>query len=159
EDVPKDKQLPPAQLGFLAIKFADKSVAGEGCFRISNDSKNWNRRARLTNQLKPKKEVLLQEARQVRKLQAGDLVTRGQLWAQGNPAKASDDVSVKIAKLEAVDVQRQAAFETKTEYLNRYSNYKQVNQSVYGAIQRDTLAELQLQIVKARSEENVKIAE
>ncbi len=159
EDVPKDKQLPPAQLGFLAIKVGEKPVEGENCFRVAGDPKNWYRRWRLTDSLEPKRVALLQEPRPVRKLQLGDWVKRNQLLAQVNPAKASDDVSVKIAKLEAVDVQRQAAYETKSEYLKRLSNYHDVNRSAPGAIQRDTLAELQLQIVKARSEENVKMAE
>jgi WD40 repeat protein len=158
EEVPKDKQLPDAQLGFLAIQLNDK-VEGENCFQLPDDPKHWYRRARPADRLEPKKVRLVTERRNVRKLQVGDWVRRGQLLAQVNPEKAADDVSVKQAKLDAVEYQRLAAYKTKNEYQRRYENYRGANRSAAGAIPTDTLAEIQLQIVKSDAEESVKSAE
>ena len=160
ENVPPDKQLPPAQLGFLAILLGNAPVAGEDCFQIPNDPRNWYRRWNsLKDQLEPEKIFLLQKRETVRKLQVGDWVKRGQLLAQINPAKAADDVSVKIAKLNGVNVQRLAANKTKTEYARRIRTYEDINRRQQGTIPVDTLMETRLQHVKSESEEMVKQAE
>jgi HlyD family secretion protein len=158
ESVPPEKQLPEAKLGFLAILVGDKPV-GEDCFKLPGDDKNYYRRARESDTFEPEKVFLLQERRQVRKLQVGDRVKRGQLLAQVNPAKSSDDVSVKIAKLNAVERSRQAAFKTRNEYQRRLRNYYEVNQRQPGTIQTDVLMETEIQKVKAEQEERVKQAE
>jgi|SRR5579884_3244764 len=158
EIVPPEKQLPEAKLGFLAILVGDKPV-GEECFKLPGDDKNYYRRARESDSLEPEKVFLLQERRQVRKLQVGDRVKRGQLLAQVNPAKSSDDVSVKIAKLNAVERSRQAAYKTRNEYQRRLVNYYDVNRRQPGTIQTDVLMETEIQKVKAEQEERVKQAE
>lgn len=155
ESVPRDKQLPPAQLGFLALNL-DKPAETEGSFQVNN---RWFRRWRSSDDLVPEKVYLLTENRNVRKLQVGDWVKRGQLLAQVNPAKSTEDVSVKIAKLNAAERARQAAFKTKSEYQRRYRNYEEINRKQPGTIPVDTLMETQLQRVKAEQEELVKLAE
>jgi WD40 repeat protein len=158
ESVPPEKQLPEARLGFLAIIVGDKAVEGEDSFQLPND-KNWYRRARATDPFEPEKISLLQERRTVRKLQVGDRVKRNQLLAQVNPDKSSDDVAVKIAKLNGVERARQAAFKTKNEYSRRLVAYYDVNRRQPGTIQTDQLMETEIQKTKAESEERVKQAE
>lgn len=162
ENVPADKQLPPAELGFLAIFVGYKRVEGEECFQVPNDPndvRNWYRKWRLSDKLEADKISLFQERRTVRKLQVGDWVKRDQLLAQINSAKATDDVSVKIAKLAAVKRQEEAAYKTKTEYGRRLKNYEGINRKQPGSIPTDTLMETQLQFVKSEAEERVKQAE
>lgn len=156
EIVPPEKQLPDAQLGFLAILVNEK--AAEGDVQLPNDPRGF-RRWSLKDELKPERIFLFQETKPVRKLQVGDWVKRGQLLAQVNPAKSSDDVSVKIAKLNAVYRQKEAARKTKEEYERRYANYLEINRRQPGAIQTDTLMETRLQKVKAEAEQMVKEAE
>jgi WD40 repeat protein len=158
ETVPPEKQLPEAKLGFLAVLVGDKPIEGEECVQIPNDPRYY-RRARATDSFEPEKVFLLTKRQPVRKLQVGDHVKRGQLLAQVNPAKSSDDVSVKIAKLNAVEFARQSAHSMKMEYGRRYENYRATNRSQPGAIPTDTLMETHLQYVKADSEESVKKAE
>jgi WD40 repeat protein len=155
ETVPQEKQLPDAVLGVLAIPVGDKPISGEECFQPQGD-KTYYRRARLNERFEPKKVSLMHETRRLKKLQIGDWVTRGQLLGMVNPAKASDDVAVKIAKLDAVEVARAAAFEQKEEYRRRYENYRRIDRDNGGAIPRDTLMETHLQWVKFNSEEMVK---
>ncbi len=159
EVVTPDKQLPEAKLGFLAIIVGDKPIEGEDCFKIPGDDKNYYRRARATETFEPEKVVLLQERRQVRKLQVGDRVKRGQLLAQVNPAKSSDDVSVKIAKLNAVERARLLAFNQKNEYARRLGNYEGISRQTPGAMGADQIQDTRLLWVKAKSEEDVKKAE
>jgi WD40 repeat protein len=159
ENVPPEKQLPNARLGFLAILVGDKPTEGEDCFQIRGDTRNWYRKARDTDAFDPEKVVLLQQPQPVRKLQVGDHVKRGQLLGQVNPAKSSDDVNVKIAKLNAVERARQSAEKQKKEYTRRLQNYRAVNLSTPGTIQVDFMMETELQRIKAESEENVKKAE
>lgn len=158
ETVPADKQLPEAELGFLAIILGEKPVDGKNCFQIPNDPR-WYRRWTLSDELEPERLRLLQERRKVRKLQEGDIVKRGQLLAQIDPAKASDDVSVKNAKLNAVEQQRMAAYKTRNEYDRRLHNYEGINRRQPGTIPQDTIMETQLQQVKSDAEERVKQAE
>jgi WD40 repeat protein len=158
EEVPPHKRLPEASLGFLAVLVGSQPVEGENCFQIKSDPR-WFRRARTTETLDATKVFLFQEKRQVRKLQVGDRVKRGQLLAQVNPAKSSDDVSVKIAKLDGVEFARQLAENQKVEYKRRYETYLGTNRNQPGAIPVDQLMETRLQMVKAESEEKVKKAE
>ncbi|MHB1423681.1 MAG: HlyD family efflux transporter periplasmic adaptor subunit [Gemmataceae bacterium] len=158
ENVSPDKQLPEAQLGFLAILVGEKAIEGEECFQFGNNN-NWYRRARATESLDPEKVFLFQESRRVRKLQVGDRVKRGQLLAMVNPAKASDDVAVKIAKLNAVERARLSAANQRYEYDRRLSNYREANRTQPGSIPQDSLQETHLQFVKSDSEEKVKRAE
>lgn len=159
ESVPADKQLPEAKLGFLAIQVSQKGSEGDkDYFQPPNDRRLF-RRWHLTDQLDPEKVFLFQDVVAVRKVQIGDWVKRGQLLAQINPDKSSDDVAVKIAKLNAVYRQKEAAKKTKEEYERRYANYLEVNRRQPGAIQTDTLMETRLQKVKAESEQMVKEAE
>ncbi len=159
ENVPPEKQLPEAQFSFLVMLVNEKGAEGDKEYvQLPNDP-HWYRRWNLKYQLDPEKIFLFRERKTVRKLQVGDWVKRGQLLALINPDKSSDDVSVKIAKLNAVDRQRQAASTTKTEYARRYRNYLDVNRQQPGTIPVDTLMETQLQRVKAESEERVKEAE
>jgi WD40 repeat protein/biotin carboxyl carrier protein len=159
EIVPPDKQLPEAKLGFLAIVVGERPIEGEDCFQVANDPKTWYRRWRVTDQLEPEKISLFKERRVVRKLQVGDRVERGQLLAQVNPDKSSDNVMQKIAKLNAAERKRQAAYKTMKEYARRLSNYHDVNRRQPGAIQMDQLMETELQKVKAEQEERVEQAE
>jgi hypothetical protein len=156
EVVPPDKQLPEAKLGFLAILVGEKPVEGEECFQVPNDPKNWYRRYRDKDSLEPNKVFLFQERRQVRKLQVGDRVRRGQLLAQINPAKSSDEVSVNIAKLEGVEESRWAAATMRDEYKRRLDNYQGINRQQGGAIPTDTLQETRIQWAKSYAEERVK---
>jgi hypothetical protein len=158
EEVPPHKQLPEAQLGFLAIRVGDQPVEGEKCFQVRNFS-GWYREARPNETLEATKVFLFHRNQPVRKLQVGDKVKRGQLLAQVNPAKSSDDVSVKIAKLDGVEFARRLADNQKREYKRRYDNYLATNRSQPGAIPTDQLMETRLQWVKAESEEDVKKAE
>ncbi len=137
----------------------DKPIEGEDCFKIRGDEKNFYRRAHVGELFEPEKVLLVQEPRQVRKLQVGDRIKRGQLLAQVNPAKSSDDVSVKIAKLNAVERARLSAQNQRDEYSRRMRNYQGANVSTPGAIAQDQLQETRLQYVKANSEEQVKRAE
>ncbi len=154
ETVPPDKQLPEAKLGFLAIVVGDKPT-GDDCFKIRGDEKNYYRRAKETDVFEPERVFLLQEPRQVRKLQVGDRVTRGQLLAQVNPDKSSDEVSVKIAELNAEERARVSAMTQRDEYRRRLDNYKGVSRTTPGAIAEDQIQETRLQWVKAQQEEMV----
>jgi WD40 repeat protein len=156
ETVPPDKQLPEAQLGFLAIRVGDKPVEGEKCFQIRTDPTNWYRRPRATDPLEPNKVFLLQEPRKVRKLQVGDRVERGQLLALVNPDKSKDEVSVNIAKLEGVEESRWAAQTMRDEYKRRLDNYQGINRQQGGAIPTDTMQETRIQWAKSYAEERVK---
>jgi WD40 repeat protein len=159
ENVPPEKQLPDARLGFLAINVGEKATPGEDCFRTPNDPKNWYRKARPTDPLEPKKLFLFDKRFPVRKLQVGDRVTRGQLLAQINPDKTKDEVSINIAKVNEVEAARWAAEQQRREYTRRLSNYIETNRTQQGAIPRDTLEETRLQMIKADAEEKVKRAE
>jgi WD40 repeat protein/biotin carboxyl carrier protein len=158
ENVPPDKQLPEARLGFLAI-LVGKNKVEEDDFQLPNDPTRWYRRARATDPLEPEKVFLFEEKRMVRKLQVGDRVKRGQLLALVNPAKSADEVRVKIAKLLEVERKRQAASDTKKEYARRLTNYKDANRRTPGSIPLDSLMETQLQFVKSQAEERVAEAE
>lgn len=159
EEVPKERQLDNVDLGLMVVLVGPKPIEGESCFKIGGDSKNWYRRARPKETLEANKVVLVDENLPIKRLKRGDWVNKGDLVAIINPLKAKDDVSVKLAKLNAVDVQREAAFQTKREYVRRRDNYIQVNRVAPGAIPTDTLAEILLQIVKYDSEGRVKKAE
>ncbi len=158
EMVPPHKQLPAAQLGFLALPVGDNPIEGENCFQFPNE-KTWYRRARATDDLKPNQVRLASIKRQVRKLQVGDRVTRGQLLALVNPAKSFDQVAEKVAKLNAVEIARQAAAEQEYEYKRRLNNYLATNRSQPRAIAEDSIQETRLQMVKFGSEKKVKEAE
>jgi WD40 repeat protein/biotin carboxyl carrier protein len=159
EVVPPEKQLPKAQLGFLALMVGEKPVEGEECFQIPNDRNNWYRRARPMDQLEPNKVVLMQETRQVRKLQVGDRVERGQLLALINPAKSFDEVAIKVATLNGKAEERNLSEQQKLEYKERYQNQLAINRKNPNAVPRDSLQETHLTYLKYAAEEAVKKAE
>ncbi len=158
EMVPPHKQLPMAELGFLAIPVGDSPIEGENCFQFPNE-KTWYRRTKVTDDLKPFQVRLASIKRPVRKLQVGDRVTRGQLLALVNPAKAFDQVAEKVAKLNAVDVARSASAEQERVYRIRLEDYRATNRQTPGSFGKDALADIQLQMVKFGSEKRVKEAE
>jgi WD40 repeat protein len=156
EQVPRHKQLPKAELGFLALAIGDKAVEGEDCFQLPNDALTWYRRAKFTEVLEPNKVFLFQDSREVRKLQVGDRVVRGQLLALINPAKSFDDISMKLAVLNSKAAERDLASKEKLLYAERYRNHMRINQTNPGTIPHDTLQETRISREKYTAEEEVK---
>jgi WD40 repeat protein len=139
EVVPPEKQLPKAELGFLALPVGanEQLREGEKTFKLFKDSNQLYRRLRDDDPLEPHKITLAREFREVRKLQEGDQVKRGQLLALVDPKKAFDDVTMKAAKLDAADYDRQASGKKRLEYHRRYMSQMEQNRRQPGSVPKD----------------------
>jgi hypothetical protein len=161
EDVPPEKQLPAAHLGFLAVPAAegDKPQEGETFFHLLPNDARLFRRIRENDQLLPKKLFLARENRPVRKLQIGDWVKRGQLVGLIKTDKAFEEAASKVALLDAKEWERYAAMKQKEEYARRYKTQVETNQRTPGAIPLDDMMATLTQREKFASDEKVKEAE
>jgi hypothetical protein len=146
EMVPPEKQLPDAQLGFLAVPIAQNEQLNEGekQFDLYHNGVMY-RRLREDDELVPHKIALAREFRKVRKLQVGDHVTRGQLVGLVDPKKSFDDVTMKVAKVNAADFDRRASGKKRDEYDRRFKSQMQQNQRVPGSVPKDDLEATRLQ--------------
>jgi WD40 repeat protein len=160
EVVPPEKQLPDAELGFLAIPLdeGEQLKEGEEKFQFPNNPK-WYRRIRETDELKPNMIRLGFETRKVRKLQVGDQVKRGQLLALVNPRKSFDDVAIKLAKVDATDAERLSSQKQKEEFIRRHQRLLQLNQRQPGAAPQEDIGAAAMQRDKFAFEEKAKAAE
>jgi WD40 repeat protein len=160
EVVPPEKQLPKAELGFLAIPIGtdEQLKEGEEKFQFPN-STTWYRRVRETDELKPNMVALGFESREVRKLKVGDLVKRGQLLALINPRKSFDDVAIKVAKLNAADADRLASQKQKEEFQKRHESHLRQNQIAPGTVPQEEVRAALVQRDKFAFEEKAKAAE
>jgi WD40 repeat protein len=95
--------------------------------------------------LAPHKIALAREFRPVRKLQVGDHVKAKQLLALVSPKKAFDDVTMKVAKLDAADFDKKASEKKRDEYDRRYRSQLRQNQTVPGSVPKDELEATRLQ--------------
>lgn len=155
EVVPPEKQLPRAELGFLAVPVdMNENVPSEEKFKLYGDREY--RRLRDDDELAPHKIALAREFRPVRKLQVGDHVKAKQLLALVSPKKAFDDVTMKVAKLNAADFDRQASGKKREEYQRRYENMMRQNQRVPGSVPKDELEATRLQRDNYAYEEKTK---
>ncbi|HEY7424267.1 MAG TPA: HlyD family efflux transporter periplasmic adaptor subunit [Gemmataceae bacterium] len=136
ETVSPEKQLPDAQLGFLAVPFGSKDQLREGEKTFKLYGKDY-RRLRDDDQLEPHKIALATERRPVRRLQVGDRVERGQLLAMVDPKKSFDDVSMKVAKLDGADFDKQASEKKKEESHRRYVSQMEQNRRQPGSVPKD----------------------
>lgn len=161
EEVPKEKQLPDAELGFLAVQISENEPLQEGevRFHFKNDPTTWYRRVRNREDVPPLKGVFAYETRKVRKLQVGDRVQRGQLLALIDPRSAFDDVSMKLAKLDGVHYERNAAKAQKVEMHRQLLTQQELARRTPGAISPDEIAKTRVQHEKFSAEENVKMQE
>ena len=160
EVVPPDKQLPDAELGFLAVPVRpNDEVPEKEKFEYPQHSNTWYRRATEKDELKPGEVYLMRETRKVRKLKVGDHVKRGQLLAMVNPRKSFDDVSIKVAKLLGADKDRLASQKQKEEYYRRYTNMQEQNRRQPGSVPKDDYMAALLQSQKFGFEEQLKAAE
>jgi WD40 repeat protein len=139
EVVPPEKQLPKAELGFLALPVGpnERLREGEKTFKLFKDSDQRYRRLHDDDLLEPHKITLAREFREVRKLQVGDWVKRGQLLALVDPQKSFDDVSMKAAKLDAADYDKQASGKKRLEYHRRYLSQMEQNRRQPGSVPKD----------------------
>jgi WD40 repeat protein len=158
EVVTKDKQLPDAEIGFLSLRIDENDVAlpSDVRFHFKNDPVTWYRRIRNREELPPKKVVFSYETLNVRKLQIGDRVYRGQLLALINPAKSFEDVTIKVAALNGKAEERALAENEKKVYEARYKNQVGMNRKTPGTIPFDMLEETRLMRDKYATEEEVK---
>ncbi|HMF10946.1 MAG TPA: hypothetical protein VKE94_01535, partial [Gemmataceae bacterium] len=144
EVVPPEKQLPRAELGFLAVPVGmNENVPAEEKFKLYGDQEY--RRLRDDDELAPHKIALAREFRPVRKLQVGDHVKAKQLLALVSPKKAFDDVTMKVAKLDAADFDKKASEKKRDEYDRRYRSQLRQNQTVPGSVPKDELEATRLQ--------------
>ncbi|HEY7156332.1 MAG TPA: HlyD family efflux transporter periplasmic adaptor subunit [Gemmataceae bacterium] len=147
EKVPPEKQLPKAELGFLAVPVGPKERLREGekTFQLFEESNQMYRRLRDDDPLEPHKITLAREFREVRKLQVGDWVERGQLLALVNPKKSFDEVTMKVASLDAADYDTQASGKKRDEYHRRYLTMLEQNRRVPGSVPKDDIEATRLQ--------------
>jgi multidrug efflux pump subunit AcrA (membrane-fusion protein) len=107
--VPKSRIIRYEQ-GFLAIQITPaewaKTPESERVTFADTDRKF--RRWKKTDRIDPGKVILARQLREFRRLEAGDKVKEGQLLALVNPALALDELSIKIAKLDAAEADRLA---------------------------------------------------
>lgn len=158
EVVPPEKQLPPAQLGFLAVplKSGEKPKDGE---------KTWThkdvtyRRMRPDDELKPNRIALFTDERKVRKLKRGDVVKKGQLLALVDPKKAFDDVAVRVAKLNGSEADRVGSQEQMKTYLVKHRRILEGERITAGATSQDERDATWMQYQKFLNEEKLKAAE
>ncbi|HEY7309097.1 MAG TPA: HlyD family efflux transporter periplasmic adaptor subunit [Gemmataceae bacterium] len=135
EVVPPEKQLPRAELGFLAVPVdMNENVPAEEKFQLYGRD---YRRLRDDDELAPQKIALAREFRPVRKLQVGDHVKRNQLVGLVSPKKAFDDVTMKVAKLNAADFDKKASEKKRDEYQRRYDSMMEQNRRAPGTVPRD----------------------
>src|SRR5262249_11413866 len=106
--------------------------------------------------LLPDKIKLFREFKPVRKLQVGDRVERGQLLAMVDPKKAFDDVTMKVAKLDGADFDRQASGKKKDEYHRRYLSMLEQIRRVPGSVPKDDIEAAKLQRENYAFEEKTK---
>ena len=161
EVVPPEKQLPDAQLGFLAIKVNPADPVREGEVRFPapppEDDKTLYRRLFDKEQnIRPLTARLFTESRKVRLLQVGDRVKRGQLLAMVNPSSAFDDVAVKLSKLDGVEWERISAMKQKEEMYRKWDTASNLRRNTPGAISKDDAETLHVQFEKFQADENVK---
>jgi WD40 repeat protein len=159
EVVPPDKQLPDAEIGFLAVQVGQNEEVPEGEKFLNKRDSKWYRRAKESDQFEPGKVGLFYETRSVRKLEPGDDVKRGQLLALINPRKAFDEVSIKVEKLRGADMDRLSSQKQKEEYYRRYQSMLEQNRKVPGSVSKDDMMAALLQSRKFGYEEDLKAAE
>lgn len=160
EVVPPERRLPKVTLGFLAIPVGPNDKPREGDFQLPDDPKKITyRRVQPTDDLKPNEVQLFQETRTVRKLEVGDFVRRGQLLALVDPQKQLDEVAMKLAKLNAAEVERAAAEKQENVYFERYQTQFGINRRQPGTIGKDALLDTWMAYKKHESEKDVKKAE
>src|SRR5262249_13001572 len=77
--------------------------------------------------------------------QVGDWVKRGQLLAMVDPKKSFDDVTMKVAKLDGADFDRQASGKKRDEYNRRWLTMLEQNRRVPGSVPKDEVEAARLQ--------------
>jgi WD40 repeat protein len=161
EAVPPEKRLPDAQLGFLAVPLreGEKLPAGESSFQLYSNKPDLYRRLQDTDQLEPNKIALARELRPVRKLQVGDNVKRGQLLALVNPHKAFDEVSIKVAKLNAGEADRVGSQKQRDEFINRLRRQDDQNRLSPKSVPEEEIGATKMQRDKHAADERSKAAE
>jgi WD40 repeat protein len=161
DQVPPLKRL-PYELGFIAVDITDdpeevaRTPEGERVTFADNPRKY--RRWKDGDKIEPGKVVLARQPRVFRRLEAGDKVKEGQLLALVNPALALDELSVKIANLDAAEADRLAAKATKEESLKRVHTIEKARLGARGSVPDDEYRGAVLTYERYKQEEVAKTA-
>jgi WD40 repeat protein len=159
DTIPKTKLI-TQELGFLAIQIEPEEFAktpeNERVVFANTDRKF--RRWKEGDPVEPGHVVLARQLREFRRLGAGDKVKEGQLLALVNPALALDELSVKIANLDAADAERLSSKATKEESEKRLGTIEKANLAAPRTVPADEVRGAQLTIERYRQEEVAKTA-
>jgi WD40 repeat protein len=159
DTIPKTKIF-RYELGFLAFEISEAEFAttpeSERVVFPNNPRKY--RRWKETDPVEPNRVILARQARDFRRLEAGDKVKEGQLLALVQPALALDELSVKIAKLDAADADRQSSKATKEESEKRVRTIEIANRGAVNAVPQDEYRGALLTVERYKQEEIAKTA-
>jgi WD40 repeat protein len=155
-----DSKIFRHELGFLAIEITPEEFAktpeNERVVFANTDRKF--RRWKESDPVEPNRVVLARQLREFRRLEAGDKVKEGQLLALVNPALALDELSVKIANLDAADADRRSSKATKEESERRLGTIEMANRNAPRTVPADDVRGAQLTIERYKQEEIAKTA-
>lgn len=153
EEVPEEKII-EVEVGFLAVDIGDGSgVPASEQFTLKNRPGRYFRKARDNEELPPERVVVAREKMQLRKLEVGDRVEKGQLLAIVNPELALDEMAIKVSKLDAAEADRRASYATREEAARRLAGIMKANNAARRAVSEDEVGQARLAVEKYKEEE------
>jgi hypothetical protein len=157
EPRPPADRIVKVEFACLAVEVPSaEKVADDQIVAIKGDPKKY-RRWREGDPLEPGKLAIAREIRAFRRLEVGDEIKAGQILGLVDPTKANDEVTIKKARLEASEAERQASRQTKKETQRRYDSMVKSNVRVPVSISQDDLQGTLLSCHRYELEEAAKI--
>jgi multidrug resistance efflux pump len=157
--IPKAKIL-TYELGFLAVAITPeewaKTPEGERVVFAGNARKY--RRWKEGDKIVPGQVVLARKKGEFRRLEVGDTVKEGQLLALVSPALALEELSVKIANLDAAEADRLASKANKEEAEKRVATIESARRGAPRSVSNDEYRGAILTVERYRQEEIAKTA-
>jgi RNA polymerase sigma factor (sigma-70 family) len=143
---------------FLAVEITPEEFAktpeGERVVVPGRKYRRWKE----ADPIEPGRVILVRQRRELRRLAAGEKVKEGQLLALVNPALAVEELSVKLAKLDAAEADRLSAQATKEEAQKRVDAIVKVRKAARPAVSNDEYRAAVLTWERYKQEEVAKTA-